>query len=258
MISLIGYGKVTTILKGKLEHDALAQGGTDMDKQTKVFLPADLVVRRNHAPIAQVEIVNKTIGAVEALTGKAVVGGWIGVEAQKTGKTIRLAPSINGTSLAHLKAEFTFQIETLGEIALVNHVNFVKAENVDSDNDLLPLLADAATIKVESVGARTTNWDTGYSLILTGVDPDEAKAILQASMRLQGEAKYDAASGYRLTTRRDVQRFCELTGNADRFNRMVAKVKTHENQHDLRGQQANCGGRLDPSKALVLTEALAA
>tara|TARA_R110000824_G_scaffold148242_2_gene317796 strand:+ start:82 stop:774 length:693 start_codon:yes stop_codon:yes gene_type:complete len=225
--------------------------------KTKVFLPKDLIVRNDNNPVAQQDIINQCLSAITALTGKTIEGGWIGVEAEKTGKAIRLIPSINGTSLAHLKAEFTFYIELLGQIALANHLTFAKAKNAEG-NELLSIMADDATLKIESIGARTTNWDTGYNLIISNIDPDEAKEIIEASIRIKGESKYSSTNGYALTTRQDVKRFCELTGNADLFNRLVAEVKEYECQHDLKSQQADNGGRIDPAKSLTIAAALAA
>ena len=229
----------------------------------KTFVPNDLILRTpDHEPLS-IEAIKRTI--VETLLDlqtrfaahfSASPIAYIGVTIEKTGGKIRLVPSVNGMGKSDLKAEFTGLIEQKTEIAVGRHTTANPAlESATSADECMQLLAEYSTLKVESIGARGTNWDTGYSIEIVELPTNEIRTILQQHVTIVNSDSNNEtrSTGYTLTTRSEVKRFMEACGIGHLFNKAVQQVKRFEDEHNLKARQDANGGKLPNYRKNSLT-----
>lgn len=111
-----------------------------------------------------------------------------------------------------------------------------------------------STLLIESIGARITNWYTGYNLIIS----EEATAQIIASLPWFVEVTNEDVSnrlankGFKLTKKSEVSQIMASLGAWDRYAEAVEKIKTFEDEHDLSAKY-KVHGRIDnPSERMTV------
>jgi hypothetical protein len=100
-----------------------------------------------------------------------------------------------------------------------------------------------ATLLIESIGARVTNWHTGYNLLIA----EEATADIIASLPWFVEVTNEdvsnrlARKGYKLTKKSEVSQIMAALGAWDAYANAVETVKAFEDKHDIAAKHKEHG-----------------
>lgn len=235
---------------------------TTAELTNKTFVPTELILRdHDHNPLPTEKIKEVIANALLTLQSRferhfsASPITYVGITIEKAGKQIRLVPSVNGMGKNALKSEFTSIVKQQSEIAVARHPKSKPIEAAPATDECLSILAEHATLKVESVGARETNWDTGYTIEINSLPTDEIREILNSHMSLTNSDKRNECrdSGFTLTTRSECQKFMELCGKGKAFNEAVTQVKRFEDEHALKSLQDANNGKFPDWKEKSLT-----
>lgn len=176
-----------------------------------------------------------------------------------------LTPTFNYDALTHFKIPFTRYIEDKGtrirerESAnqpTLNAIPQMQNQHPKVQEDIIHILqemmaiANAAGILsargkviIESVGNRTTNWDTGYNFKISGDESDYLRNILGIFTQISNEnfANTKSKKHYHLTKREEVSKLMGNLGLGAEFDNAVAKIKNIEADFDLKTKVEELG-----------------
>ena len=183
-------------------------------------------------PPEQVEtIVANAAEAIGIVDG--IVGSFIG--AFFDGK--HLIPSIMGMGQTHKKCEFSAAVKAQGcEIEKIrkpskNRQAAAKAKLRDlsaADGDqvayAVEYLREYATLRIEGVGGRKTNYGNGYTLSINSGDAIDAREQAETLVVIQNDDKNEGVGVYKLTRFDEVAAAMEAVGLGEKFLAIVATI----------------------------------
>lgn len=98
-----------------------------------------------------------------------------------------------------------------------------------------------ATLKIESIGNRITNWATGYNLEILGGDKQDVVNDLSWFTGISNEDMSNRyrKTGFNLTKKREVETLMATMGLKDIYYQTLETIKTHEDVHELKQKHDN-------------------
>lgn len=156
-----------------------------------------------------------------------------------------LAPTFNNMALMHLKSVFTASLGSAVDLAQ-GAINFAVGDRnlrgVKDIRDVVKMInragfiAKNATVKIGTIGSRSTNWDTSYNLHIGGASvPDLLGALTYfTSIGNEDPGNKEAVNHYSLTMGKEIGPLMHSLGLGSIFRNTVEAIKKFEFTHGLK------------------------
>jgi len=156
-----------------------------------------------------------------------------------------LVPSYNMMSIPSLRSEFMrlLKIENVEFVKLDNRKMKTISEFHGGTNTDAKSLLPYSTLKIGTVGSRSTNRDMSFELIIDDMPTETILNILRAGVNIinTDKSNKDRIFGYALTCRSEIEQFCKITGKMTEYLEAVYAVEKFQAINNLKERYQEFG-----------------
>ena len=250
-----------------LDDDSVWRADTER-LASRMYLDKDLVLRDLETGIRLSEQQAKEILARAMISlgqrtdaFSPLSGSYVGVGLLFSPSKVYAVPSINGLAASSIRFEFTGEVERVALVeapitpSIIRNVKKMMA-SAKSDDDRLNLICEHATLRVESIGARVTNRDTGYTILFRNVNTPYLRKVISGCVKVvnQDHRNQEWEHGFVLTCQSEVAEFMAAVGLGKEFLTVVEEVKEFEAVNRLRDIYEQAGGSITNYRDVTLVK----
>lgn len=245
-VAAVSREEVENVVRSNINMSGYEKGYILRDNESETILDSETARQKLFEGFMQIYARDKSFGAqIDAYASNKRPFSLSAFSSVESGKKY-LIPAFNGVGLSQLKSVFSASIPAMVDIP-ANSIDVAigeqKLKGVTNIEDIVKLFNRAGfivkngTVEIGTIGSRSTNWDTSYSMHLDGAN---YASLIEAITKFTDIKNMDVrntqqnTNEYDLTMASEVRDLMTGLGLGDLFASTVKSIKKFEIDNNLK------------------------